>query len=244
MMARMRTAYRDQLDDFALDLIVMCDLVNDVIAKASSALVRGSLQDAEDALSLADELEEIRRRCEQRAVELLLLETPVATELRQVISSIYIVNDFRRMGALGMHVANVARRRHPDIAVADSIHTQVEELAAAVLNMMTMTREVLVTPDEKVAFELAAADDAVDEINHDILQAVTSNDWEHSSREAVDAAMLARCYERFADHCVSVAARLVYLITGMPPEEQTDSLTHPDSDAALMRRLNRLQDPR
>ncbi|WJZ18773.1 hypothetical protein CGUA_11180 [Corynebacterium guangdongense] len=243
-MVRMRIAYRDQLDAFARDLVVMCDIVNEIITKASSALIRGSLEEAEDALSMADGLDEIRRRCEQRAIDLLLLESPVASDLRQVISSIYIVNDLRRMGALGMHIANTARRRHPDIAVADPVKEQFQEIAAAVLTMMGKTREVLITPDEKVAYDLAAEDDAVDEMNQAILTEVTGEEWAHTNREAVDAAMLTRYYERFADHCVSVAARVVYLVTGMPPEERSDAFDHPGTDAEILHRFTRLKDPR
>ncbi len=239
-MVRMRTAFRDQLDAFSDDLIVMCDLVTDIITKAADALIRGSLEKAEDALSLADGLDDIRRRCEQRAVDLLLLESPVASDLRQVISSIYIVSDLSRMGALGMHIANAARRRHPDLAVEGHVREQFQEIAAVVLTMMGKTRDALTAPDEKIAFELAAEDDAIDEMNHEILNEVSSEEWTRTTREAVDAAMLSRYFERFADHCVSVAARIVYLITGTVPGELTDEPDHPGTDKALLHRVTRI----
>lgn len=221
-MVRMRTAYREELDEFANDLIIMCDTVSDIMEKASEALLRGSLQKAEESLSLSDDLEEIRLRCEQRAVELLLLETPVATELRQVVSSIYIVADFQRMGALGMHIARLARRRHPEPLLPDVIYGQFEEMARLVKEMVIQTRDLLVDPDTDMALKLAREDDAVDELNHQVLALITSNDWAHTTRAAVDAAMLTRYFERYADHCVAVAARIVYLITGMDPDEYLD----------------------
>lgn len=243
-MARIRTAYRDELDAFARDLEVMCGLVNEIIAKATSALIRGSLQDAEDALSQVDPLEEIRRRCEERAVELLLLESPVAGDLRQIISSIYIVSDFRRMGSLGMHIANIARRRHPEVAVTGPVREQFQELAAAVLTMTGETCQVLSAPEEDLAYELAAEDDAVDEMNQAILTAVTSEKWKYSTREAVDAAMLSRYYERIADHCVSIAARITYQVTGTAAQEESEEFASPGSDAEIVRRMKRLTDPR
>src|SRR5690625_6233335 len=107
----MRIAYRDELNAFAHDLIVMCDGVSAIMHKASQALLTAELQPAEEAISLSDELDEVRLRSEERAMELLALENPVAKDLRQVVSSIYIVEDLQRMSELAKHIANAARRR-------------------------------------------------------------------------------------------------------------------------------------
>lgn len=91
----------------------MSDTVRGIMASATKALFEASLEDAEEALTAADSLKEIRERCEHRSMQLLARENPVATELRQVFTSIYIVEDFSRMGALAKHVANTARLRYP-----------------------------------------------------------------------------------------------------------------------------------
>lgn len=226
----MRTAYREDLDDFAHDLIVMCDTVRAVMDKASDALLRGSLQSAEDALSHEDMLAEIRARSEERAVNLLALEHPTPSDLRQVISSIYIVNDFNRMGRLAMHIANTARKRHPETAIPEAVGAYFAELHRLVGEMSAKTRGVLVEPDTDVALDMAEDDDAVDELYHHLVALVSREDWEYSSKEAVDVAMLAREYERYADHCVAVASRIVYLITGMKPEEYLDETPAPELD--------------
>ena len=219
MMGPMRIAYREHLDNFAHDLIVMCDTVRSIMTNASRALLTASLGSAEEALSSADGLNEIRVRCEDRAVELLALEGPVARDLRQIVSSIYIVEDFARMGALAMHIANSARRRHPEHAVPESLLGYFDELARLVEEMGDKTRDLLVDPNADVALVLNEDDDAVDDLHSYILTAMTQRDWPHSTREAVDVALLARFYERYADHCVNVAARIVYLTSGLSPHE-------------------------
>lgn len=88
----MRTAYREHLDDFSHDLIIMRDIVHTIMTKASEALLESELQPAEESLSLRDDLDEVRTRCEERAVLLLALENPMAKDLRQVVSSIYILS--------------------------------------------------------------------------------------------------------------------------------------------------------
>lgn len=233
----MRTAYRSDLDDFARDLIAMCDAVRAAMAKASSSLLRASLREAEDALSMMDNLEESRQRCKERAVQLLALEAPVAGDLRQVISSIYIVEDFDRMAALSMHIAKSARRRHPELAIPDSLLGEFTRLAALVDEMSGKARQLLVEPDADVALSLAADDDAVDSLTDGLLAQLTHREGEFSTRQAVDTALLLRFYERWADHCVNVSSRIVFLTTGLMPEQYEQNRGGPDPEADIKRRF-------
>lgn len=241
IVVRMRTSYRQQLDEFAHDLITLCDLTKDTMSKASDALLRDSLASAESALSNADQLEEVRIRCEVQAVELLALETPLARDLRQVVSSIYIVEDFARMGALGMHVANAVRRRHPDPVVPEEFTGFIKELSRLVENMSDKIRQILITPDADIALDLASDDDAVDDLHHHIMRILTSRPWPHSARNAVDLALLSRFYERYADHTVNVAARLVYFSSGLQPEEYIRKREHEEIEADVERRWAELE---
>ena len=74
-------------------------------------------------------------------------------------------------------------------------------------------------------------DDAVDQLHADLMKEISSEDWPHGSVSAVDLALLARYYERFADHTVSIANRIVYLATGERPDG--GSLSHLDDGTVL-----------
>ena len=76
---------------------------------------------------------------------------------------------------------------------------------------------------------LRNADDEVDTMTSYILNVVTNRHWEHSTREAVDLALLCRYFERYSDHCVNVAARTVFLVTGMKPEAYLEHRRSGDS---------------
>ncbi|QGU08728.1 hypothetical protein COCCU_14190 (plasmid) [Corynebacterium occultum] len=69
----MRASYQEQFDDFTHDLIIMGDTVRDIMTAACDALLQGSLDSAENALTLSHDLPEIRTRCAQRAVDLFAL---------------------------------------------------------------------------------------------------------------------------------------------------------------------------
>ena len=240
-MGPMRIAYREHLDNFAHDLIVMCDTVRSIMTNASAALLDAALEPAEDAISCAEPLEEIRTRCEDRAVQLLALEGPVARDLRQVVSSIYIVEDFDRMAALAMHIAKAARRRHPEHAIPVQLLGYFKEMARLVEEMGEKTRDILVDPNADVALVLNEDDDAIDDLNEYMLTMLTMREWEHTTREAVDVALLSRYYERYADHCVNVAARIVYLTSGLTPDEYTEKQERDRADADIAARFAELE---
>ncbi|MGB5935596.1 MAG: PhoU domain-containing protein, partial [Ornithinimicrobium sp.] len=64
------------------------------------------------------------------------------------------------------------------------------------------------------ASRLKKDDDKMDELHRDVFQALFSPEWKGSIEAAVDVTLLSRYYERFGDHAVSVAHRVVYLVTG------------------------------
>ncbi|MFV8381722.1 phosphate signaling complex protein PhoU [Corynebacterium hindlerae] len=237
----MRTAFRDSLNAFADDVIVLCDTVRSVAQKSLTALLEADLQEAEDALTLAEELPEIKRRCEQRAVELLATEGPLARDLRQVISSIYIVDDLARMGMLAQHVAKSARRRHPACAVPEPVVPYFAEVARLNLEMVDKIRHLLSNANADVAMVLVTDDDLVDDIHEHLMMMLTRRDWPHGTVAAVDVTLLSRFLERFADHAVNVAARIVYLATGLTPHEYQERRNEEREEADWAKRFAELE---
>lgn len=237
----MRTAYRQQLDEFAHDLIILCDLTKECMDKATDALLRTSLASAESALGNAEKLEELRTGCESQAVELLALETPVARDLRQVVSSIYIVEEITRMGALAMHVASSVRRRYPDPVIPEDMRGYFKEMARLAADMTDHIRQILIQPEPDLALEMAESDDAVDDLHQHIMRILTLRPWPHSTKSAVDLTLLSRFYERYADHTVNVAARIIYLSTGLHPEEYMEKREQQKAEADMEKRWAELE---
>ncbi|WP_448852865.1 phosphate signaling complex protein PhoU [Corynebacterium sp. 335C] len=215
----MRTVYREQMDSFAHDLIIMCDHIHGMNTLASTALFDADIDAAEEVLSSLDRLEELRSKCENQAFELLAREAPVARDLRQVVSGIYIVEDMSRMGTLSVHVANTARRRHPDKVLPEELEGYFREMSRVCGEMTRTTHDILVTYDVDAALQLNTDDDQIDDIHQRLLAQSVSDDWPHSSRVTVDTTLLSRFYERYADHAVAVASQIVYLASGYKPEQ-------------------------
>ena len=114
----MRDAYQEQLDELADGLADMCELVADALAKATRALLENDLQLAEEVITEDIRIDDVRDSAEAKAFALLALQAPVATDLRIVVSAIHGAGDIERMGDLALHVAQAARRRHPQPGAA------------------------------------------------------------------------------------------------------------------------------
>ena len=123
------------------------------------------------------------------------------------------------MGALAMHVANSARRRYPDPVIPEEHRGFFQEMARLAGEMTDQIRQILIDPEPDLALEMAVSDDAVDDLHQHIMSILTQRPWPYSTKTAVDLTLLARFYERYADHTVNVAARIIYLSTGLQPEE-------------------------
>src|ERR671932_2289573 len=75
----------------------------------------------------------------------------------------------------------------------------------------------LASRDLMIAGELETDDDVMDGLHRELFTVLLDDEWEHGIETAVDVTLCGRYYERFADHAVSVARRVSYLVTGERP---------------------------
>jgi len=210
----MRQAYQMRLADLGEHGSSMCVVASDALRDATKALLNADLSLAEQVIASDVRLDEMRANAENVAVELLALEAPVASDLRTVVSAIWIVADLQRMGALAIHVAKAARRRHPAHVIPAEIRPIIERMGRVGVHLADQAGVVLRERDVDLARQLEVEDDLMDDLQRELFAAMLAPNWRHGVAPAVDIALLARFYERFADHAVAVARRVVFLVTG------------------------------
>jgi phosphate transport system protein len=213
----MRDVYQEQLDDLAGALAEMCSQVAQAMEKATQALLESDLQLAEDVISADDRVDELRASAEEKAFALLALQAPVATDLRIVVAAIHSAGDIERMGDLALHVAQAARRRHPQPVLPDEVAPHFGEMGRVGVALALKAGNVIRTRDLDQAAELESDDDAMDDLHRHMFTVLMDRNWSHGVGPAVDITLLARFYERYADHAVAVARRIVYVVTGQMP---------------------------
>jgi phosphate transport system protein len=213
----MRDAYQEQLDDLANGLADMCGQVAEAMEKATRALLEVDLQLAEEVISGDVRVDEVRAMAEEKAFALLALQAPVATDLRIVVSAIHGAGDIERMGDLALHVARAARRRHPQSVLPEEVRPYFAEMGRVGVQLALKAGDVIRTRDLAAAAELESDDDAMDDLHRHMFSVLMDRNWSHGVGPAVDITLLARFYERYADHAVAVARRIVYVVTGQMP---------------------------
>ncbi|HYT09339.1 MAG TPA: phosphate signaling complex protein PhoU [Mycobacteriales bacterium] len=222
----MRETFHGELDQIRRSLVDMTGAVGVAMQDASVALLDSDLTLAERVISADAGVDRLRDELERRAFDLLARQQPVAVDLRTIISSLHAVADLERMGDLALHVAKVARMRYPSCAVPDEVRDTIREMGDVAHDIVGKTRQVLEGQDVKLAEQLERDDDAMDTLHRRLFAQLLSDDWTRGIEPAIDITLIGRYYERYADHAVSVARQMVYLVTGeMPPTALQGSAT-------------------
>jgi phosphate transport system protein len=209
----MRDEYHDELQAVTDSLVEMTRLVGSAMSRATRALLDADLTLAESVITADETVDLLYREVEDRALELLARQAPVASDLRTIVTSLRMVADLERMGDLALHVAKVARRRYPGSAIPPELRAVILEMGQIAERIVAKAGVVIATRDIQQAAELERDDDVMDGL-HRQLFAELLEDWQHGMECAVDVTLCGRYYERFADHAVSVSKRLVFLVTG------------------------------
>ena len=216
----MRDTFHGQLEQLGTDLALMCGLVSEAMTRASQGLLTTDLTLVEHVITDDTHINQLATRCEQHACSLLALQAPVAKDLRTVITAIKAAEKIERMGDLAKHVAQVTRLRHPKPAVPPELAALFAEMARCSVAACNSLERSIAAPTGQDWPAMVSADNHVDRLHTQILDTVGHADPPYPVQVGVDAALLARYFERFADQAVSIARRLDYTITGTVPDDQ------------------------
>jgi phosphate transport system protein len=216
----MRNAFRGELAAVGSALVEMTQLVGFAMARATTSLLEGDVDLAESVIEHDRQIDKRRDELDEKIVDLLARQQPVvATDLRVLVTSLRMIDDLERMGDLALHVAKLARLRAPRPAVPVELITTILEMNHVAQILVTKAGEVIASRNVAAALELERDDDAMDRLHERVFRTLMSPQWPHGVETAVDSILLSRYYERFADHAVSVARRVVCLATGVWPDD-------------------------
>ena len=222
----MRTAYHEQLEALQRQLAEMCGLAGVAMERATQALLQADLVLAEQVITDHEQIADLSARAEEKAFVLLALQAPVAGDLRAIVSSIQIVADIDRMGSLALHVAKIARRRHPQHALPEEVNGYFAEMGRVAVELGNAAQEALMSRDPEKAAQIRDEDEAMDDLHRHLFTVLMDREWKHGVTAAVDVTLLSRFYERFADHAVEVARRVIFQATGKYPYEEEIPAPH------------------
>jgi phosphate transport system protein len=210
----MRDTYHEQLAEVADGLIEMSRLVGSAVSTATTALLDADLAAAESVISSDLAVNALYKGIDESAVQLLARQQPVASDLRTILTGLRMSNDLERVGDYAVHIAKVAKRRHPASVVPVALRPIVLEMGQAAARIAIKAGTVIATRDLTLAAQLLADDDTIDDLHARLLQSLLSGSNDFGVEATIDLALVGRYYERLADHATSISNAVTYLVTG------------------------------
>jgi phosphate transport system protein len=213
-MSKMERPFDDELKELKEKLLEMASRAEEQIALA----VRG-LKDRDERLAcqVLEREEAVNRldiEIDEKAMRLLALRQPMATDLRFITSAMKIGSDLERIGDLAVNIAE----RTMDLLKAPQLKPLIDIPRMAEL-AQEMVRDVLnafINGDDRLAQEVCARDDIVDQLNDQVFRELLTymiQDSRTISR-AVDLILVGRHLERIADHATNIGEDVIYMVRG------------------------------
>ena len=204
----MRELYTQQLMTMKTRLIQMGAMCEDAISCSVKGMLNGDAELLKKVESTELDINQMEREIERLCMRLLLMQQPVASDLRSVSSALKIISDLERIGDQAYDIAEIAKHlKYSEFA--GKVHIQ--DMAAAAVHMVTDSVEAFVKQDLELAQNVLKEDDTVDQLFNKIHMIRAQ---EEDVEMVLDLLMIAKYLERIGDHAENVAEWVVYLLTG------------------------------
>ncbi|MGO1627315.1 MULTISPECIES: phosphate signaling complex protein PhoU [unclassified Microbacterium] len=210
----MREVFHQSLEEVQSRLVEIAEMVTVAIEKATKAFSTSDVALAEEVIVGDDLIDERSVSLDELAIEILAMQQPVARDLRIVVTALRASASLERMGDLADHIAQLTRLRYPERVIPAGLRQTFARMGELDVDVSRQLTELLRTEDLAIAESIRNADDEVDELHASVFDKVLSARTSEDVTAVVDATLASRYHERFADHAVGVAKKMIYLATG------------------------------
>jgi phosphate transport system protein len=210
----MHGIFQNALADVQGRLVNLAENAESIMDKASRAFLNSDVTLADEALALAETNETKALDLDELVIKVLATQSPVARDLRILVSALRMSASLERMGSLSSHIAAIARYRYPGSAIPASLRQTFEDMARIDLELVGKAIKLLQNTDLDLVREIQARDEAIDRLHRKVFDVVLSPEWKENAMYTVDVTLASRYFERFADHVVDISSKVSFLQTG------------------------------
>lgn len=209
-----RKVFQEELKLVHEDLVEIARLVAVALNKAVESFQNTDVDLAQEVIAEDARIDFRQTALDERAIDILALQGPVASDLRTIVGSLRMSASLERMGDLARHIAQLTRLRYPENAAPAPLVRTFERMAELDKSLIEDVAQLLDTHDLSLVAKIQGTNAEIDDLHAGVFRAIADAGWTGSPALAVDAALASRYFERFADHGVSVARKVSYLVTG------------------------------
>lgn len=195
-------------------LIEMGALVEGAITNTITIITNGEYDKLETSRIIEEKINKMEREIQNYCLNLLLLQSPVAGDLRTVSAALKMITDLERIGDQAIDIAEMSTY----LKDCENIYsmTHLSEMAERSSNMVTTAIDAFVKKDLKLAKTVATMDDAIDDLFNKVKQEVIDiiNANKELDQQAIDVLLIAKYFEKIGDHAENIGEWVVFSITG------------------------------
>jgi phosphate transport system protein len=209
-----REHFHETLEKTELDLLEMGELCGRAVEQAVAALAHDDVELAQRVVDEDDAIDAKYMTIEEDLLQMLALQTPVATDLRLISAILHINLHLERIGDQAVNVAKAGALVHGKPG-DEQIRSMIQEMGDLVVQMVRTSLEAFRRRELDLCLRLTAMDDPVDRLNRNMHGEVTrladdpdKLDW------GLHMSLVARHLERVGDNAVDVGEQVGFLLTG------------------------------
>jgi len=218
-----RKVFHESLDELRIDVIRLAALTTEAIAGGTQALLDGDLAAAEQVIEQDDEIDELTHAIEDQVFLLLARQQPLATDLRFLVTVMRVGHELERSADLMVNVAKTTRRLYPH-QLDPKLRGIIDQMGVQASNQTRVAIDAFADADPHWAAALADMDDAMDDLTKSLFRLILAGDPRDETAVllAVQMSLVGRHYERIADHAVTIAERVGFMVTGQHPSSSSE----------------------
>ena len=209
--SELRRRFHQQLDEIDAKVIRLFALVTESVAAATDALLAGDVEAARELTRRDSLVDQLEVDLEQVAERELLMQTPMAGDMRYLVSVLRVVPELERSGDLAEHIA---QRAAAGLAgrLTPSVRGRLEQMGSICVDLWRRAADAWAERDGGAAEQLDSADDRLDDLHDRLVSELGEADI--ALADALQTTLVARFYERLGDHAVHITERVRYLADG------------------------------
>jgi len=206
--------FERKLEQLNEKMLEMSAEIEDIISATTQALINQNREQAYEVIAIERNIDNLERDIQALCMKLLLLQQPVAGDLRTISSALKMITDMERIGDQAEDIAELIILLSDEPYIQKLVH--IPYMAEAVIKMVNDSVAAFVKKDIKLAKEVIGYDDVVDELFCKVKGELTDLILKdkNNATQALDLFMVAKYFERIGDHAVNIADWVVFSITG------------------------------
>ena len=209
-----RTEFDNALASLQDELLELGSMVEQAVVRVVDALKRRDLALSQQIVDEDDIIDRKRFELEERCVEIIATQQPLAGDLRILIAVLHIAVELERMGDYGEGIAKISLMMGDQPTIKPLI--DIPRMADMATAMLRRSLDALVNRDVDLALQICNDDDEIDALYDQVYREllVFMIQDPKTIQRATYLLWIAHDLERVADRATNIAERVIFLVTG------------------------------